>query len=143
MKDEQEFKVFLYIVTIDEDPLSRSRSTCWLRQEFKGAPGRSISVELSDKDSKTIGRSMEETKEYHVRYLRAVNNPLRREILRAIKAGESTLEALGEKTGLEAKALEWHMNILEHGFCVEKEERDGAVVYKLTQEGMVVDYVDK
>jgi len=98
---------------------------------------------LSDKDSKTIGRSMEETKEYHVRYLRAVNNPLRREILRAIKAGESTLEALGERTGLEAKALEWHMNILEHGFCVEKEERDGGVVYTLTQEGMVVDYVDK
>lgn len=86
---------------------------------------------------------MEETKEYHVRYLRAVNNPLRREILRALKEGEGTMEALGEKTGLEAKALEWHLDILEHGFCVEKEERGGEVVYVLTQEGMVVDYVDK
>jgi DNA-binding transcriptional ArsR family regulator len=104
---------------------------------------RSVSVELSDKDSKTIGESMEETKEYHVRYLRAVNNPLRREILRAMKGGDCTLEVLGERTGLEAKALEWHLDILEHGFCVEKEERGGEVVYVLTQEGMVVDYVDK
>lgn len=100
-------------------------------------------VGLSDKDSKTIGRSMEETKEYHVRYLRAVNSPLRREILRALKEGESTIVALGERTGLDAKALEWHLNILEHGFCVEKEDRDGDVVYAITQEGMVVDYVDK
>lgn len=104
---------------------------------------RSVSVDLSDKDSKTIGESMEETKEYHVRYLRAVNNPLRREILRAMKDGENTLEALEEKTGLEAKVLEWHLDILEHGFCIEKEERGGEVVYALTQEGMVVDYVDK
>lgn len=143
MKDERGFKVFLCHVTIDEGPRKRSdRLTC-IRQEFIGAPGRSISVELSDKDSKTIGESMEETKEYHVRYLRAVNNPLRRDILRAMKDGEGTLEALGEKTGLEAKALEWHLDILEHGFCVEKEERDGKVIYVLTQEGMVVDYVDK
>jgi DNA-binding transcriptional ArsR family regulator len=100
-------------------------------------------VGLSDKDSKTIGRSMEETKEYHVRYLRAVNNPLRREILRALKEGESTIVALGERMGLDSKALEWHLNILEHGFCVEKEDRDGDIVYAITQEGMVVDYVDK
>ena len=100
-------------------------------------------VGLSDKDSKTIGRSMEETKEYHVRYLRAVNSPLRREILRALKEGESTIVALGERMGLDAKALGWHLNILEHGFCVEKEDRDGDVVYAITQEGMVVDYVDK
>lgn len=100
-------------------------------------------VGLSDKDSKTIGRSMEETKEYHVRYLRAINNPLRRDILRALKEGDLTLVDLEEKMGLEAKAIEWHMNILEHGFCIEKEERDGEIIYKLTQEGKVVDYVDK
>ena len=100
-------------------------------------------VGLSDKDSKTIGRSMEETKEYHVRYLRAVNSPLRRKILRALKEGESTIVALGERMRLDAKTLEWHLNILEHGFCIEKEDRDGDVVYVLTQEGMVVDYVDK
>jgi DNA-binding transcriptional ArsR family regulator len=98
---------------------------------------------LSNKDSKTIGDSMEATKEYHVRYLRAINSPVRREILRALKDGEATVEALVERTGMEEKSLIWHLSILEHGFCVEKRERDGEVVYDLTQEGRVVDYVDK
>jgi len=100
-------------------------------------------VDLSDKDSKTIGDSMEETKEYHVRYLRAINNPLRRDILRALKEGDSDIGALAEKTGLEPKVLIWHLDFLEHGFCVEKEEGEGGPVYRLTQEGKVVDYVDK
>ncbi|MBC8225312.1 winged helix-turn-helix transcriptional regulator [Candidatus Bathyarchaeota archaeon] len=98
---------------------------------------------MSDKDSKTIGHSMEETKEYHVRYLRAINSPVRREILRALKDGEATVEALGERTGMEDKALTWHLSILEHGFCVEKQDRDGEVVYDLTQEGRVVDFMDE
>jgi len=98
---------------------------------------------LSSKDSKTIGKSMEETKEYHIRYLRAVNNPLRREILRALKDGDATLETLQSKTELDAKALEWHLSILEHGFCVEREARDEETFYKLTQEGKVVDYVER
>ena len=98
---------------------------------------------MSDKDSKTIGRSMEETKEYHVRYLRAVNSPVRREILRALKDGEATVEALGARTEMEEKALTWHLSLLEHGFCVEKHDRDGEVVYGLTQEGRVVDFMDE
>ena len=98
---------------------------------------------MSSKDSRTIGDSMEETKEYHVRYLRAINSPVRREILRALKEGEATVEALAERTGMEDKSLVWHLSLLEHGFCVEKRERAGEVVYDLTQEGRVVDYVDK
>jgi DNA-binding transcriptional ArsR family regulator len=86
---------------------------------------------------------MEETKEYHVRYLRAINSPLRRKILRAIKDSGVTLETLVERTGLDGKTLGWHLGILEHGFCIEKEERDGETIYTLTQEGLVVDYVDK
>lgn len=85
---------------------------------------------------------MEETKEYHERYLRAVNNPLRRNILRALKDGDATLKALESITGLDAKTLDWHLSILEHGFCVEREE-GGETLYRLTQEGKVVDYVDK
>ncbi len=98
---------------------------------------------MSSKDSKTIGDSMEETKEFHLRYLRAVNNPLRREILRALEDGDATLETLQSKTGLEVKTLEWHLSILEHGFCVEKEDQNGEIFYKLTQEGKVVDYVER
>ncbi len=97
---------------------------------------------MAQKDSKTISDSLEETKEYHIRYLRAINNPLRREILRALKDGDATIETLQTKTGLDAKAVQWHLSILEHGFCVEKEDRDGETFYKLTQEGKVVDYVE-
>ena len=100
-------------------------------------------MKMSDKDSKTIGKSMEETKEYHVRYLRAINSPVRRDILRALKEGEATVEALGGRTGLEEKSLTWHLSLLEYGFCVEKREKAGEVFYDLTQEGKVVDYVDK
>ncbi len=86
---------------------------------------------------------MEETKEYHVRYLRAINSPVRRDILRSLKEGEATVETLAERTGIEEKSLAWHLSILEHGFCVEKQEKGGEVIYDLTQEGRVVDYVDK
>lgn len=98
---------------------------------------------MARKDSKTIGDSMEETKEYHLRYLRAVNNPLRRKILRALKVGDATIETLQSRTGLDAGMLEWHLSILEHGFCVEKEVRDGETLYKITEEGKVVDYMDR
>jgi DNA-binding transcriptional ArsR family regulator len=98
---------------------------------------------MSGSDSKTIGGTMEETKERHVRYLRAINSPVRREILRALKEWPATIEALKEKTRMDEKALAWHLSILEYGYCIEKEVEDSTVIYKLTQEGRVVDYVDK
>ena len=73
---------------------------------------------MARKDSRTIGDSMEETKEYHVRYLRAVNNPIRRDILRVLKDGDATIEILQSKTGLDPKTLEWHLSILEYGYCL-------------------------
>ena len=98
---------------------------------------------MSDKDSKTIGRDMEETTEYHRRYLRAVSSPVRRGILRALKEVDGSLGSLSEATGLDEGTLAWHLSILEHGFCVERGERDGVPYYALTQEGLVVDYTDK
>lgn len=98
---------------------------------------------LSNEDPETAKSPLEETKEYHARYLRAMNNPLRRQILRALKDGDATIETLQSRTGLDAKELEWHLNILENGACVKKETRNGATLYKLTREGEVVDYVDR
>jgi len=97
----------------------------------------------SSKDTKTIGDSLEETKEYHRRYLYAVNSPVRRGILKVLKDGDATAEVMASKTGLDPKTLEWHLNILEHGFCVEKEARQGINFYKITQEGKVVDFMDR
>ena len=86
---------------------------------------------------------MEETKERHHRYLRAMNNPIRRTILRELKSGSTTLEDLKIRTDLDEKTLSWHMDILEWGYCVEKQMKDDRVYYLLTKEGSVVDYVDK
>jgi DNA-binding transcriptional ArsR family regulator len=97
---------------------------------------------VSGGDSKTIGGSMEETKERHRRYLRAVNNPVRRRILRALKEGNDTMETLVARLAVDAKTLDWHMRILEDGYCVERAEEDGGTRYVLTQEGLVVDYVE-
>ncbi len=55
---------------------------------------------MSDKDTKTVGGSMEETKERHLRYLRAMNNPIRRTILRELKGGSATLEELKTRTSI-------------------------------------------
>jgi DNA-binding transcriptional ArsR family regulator len=98
---------------------------------------------MSNYDSKTIGGTMEETKERHVKYLRAMNSPVRREILRALKKGPATIEVLKEKTHMEEKVLAWHLSILKYGYCIEKIAEGNVVLYRLTQEGQVVDYVDK
>ena len=102
-----------------------------------------VSVQLSDRDSKTIGMTMEETKEYHLRYLRAINNPLRRTILRTLKDGKAEVGDLASALELDERTLNWHMDILVYGFCVEKEEKDGVTIYNITDEGKVVDFVDK
>ena len=97
---------------------------------------------MTKQDSKTIGNSIEETRKYHTRYLRAINSPLRREILRTLKEGYSTIEDLQSRTGLDKDALKWHLSVLEHGFCIEKDFKQGKRFYKLTQEGRVVDYLE-
>jgi DNA-binding transcriptional ArsR family regulator len=97
---------------------------------------------LSGKDSRTIGKSIEETRRYHKRYLRAINSPLRREILRALKEGYTTIEDLQSHTGLDNDTLKWHLSVLKQGFCIEKDIKQGKLIYKITQEGKVVDYLE-
>jgi DNA-binding transcriptional ArsR family regulator len=70
-----------------------------------------------------------------------MNNSLRRKILRILNKGKTTFEELGNKTGLDKTTLEWHLSVLENGFCVEKENQKGKLIFKLTQEGKVVNYM--
>ena len=97
---------------------------------------------MSGKRSKTVTDSIEETKLFHLRYLRAINNPLRRKILRILNEENSTFEQLQFKLNLRKATLKWHLDILEHGFCIEKQVKQGKLVYILTQEGKVVDFMD-
>jgi DNA-binding transcriptional ArsR family regulator len=86
---------------------------------------------------------MEETKERHRRYLRAVNNPIRRDILRSIYEGNDRLELISEAINIDIKTLDWHIKILEDGFCIEKIQGGDFEKLILTKEALVVDYLDK
>jgi len=96
---------------------------------------------LSEKKSRTTTNSEVETRQFHERYLRAVNSPLRRKILGALNEGKATIKELKSDTGLDETTLKWHLSVLESGFCIEKEKRQGTLIYKLTQEGKVVNYI--
>ena len=84
---------------------------------------------------------MEEERDYHVRYLRAINNPIRREILKVLKEGSVTFVMLQSKIELDETILKWHLSILENGSCIKKEMNDTELFYKLTKEGQVIDYL--
>jgi len=93
--------------------------------------------------SRTVSGTLEETRERHRRYLRAINSPVRRGILRALREGHNTLGTLAEATGLDAKTLDWHLKLLEYGYCVEVRSTPEGEVYVLTKEGEVVDFMDR
>jgi DNA-binding transcriptional ArsR family regulator len=97
---------------------------------------------MSSKKSKTIGATIEETRKYHEQYSRATSHPVRRKILRAIKEGYKTIKELHSRTGLDVNILDWHLSVLEQGFCIERDSRDGKIVYKLTQEGRVINHLE-
>jgi predicted transcriptional regulator len=89
--------------------------------------------------SKTVGHTLEETRDRHRRYLRAINNPMRRKILRSIKDGNQVTTSISTDTGIDEKTVGWHIRVLMDGYCIE-EHGDS---YALTQEGLVVDYMDR
>lgn len=80
--------------------------------------------------------SIELSREYHERYHKAVANPIRREILKLIRRGLSE-EEIAKSLKISLSELEYHVQVLQHGFCVEK--RDGKLV--VTKEGEVVDHI--
>lgn len=84
----------------------------------------------------TFSRSLELSREYHEKYHRAIANPIRREILKLIRRGLSE-EEIAKSLQISLSELEYHVQVLQHGFCVEK--RDGKLV--VTKEGEVVEYI--
>ena len=78
--------------------------------------------------------------QYHV----AVNHPVRKAILEALHQRSLTIEEIAAKTNLTQEALNWHITILESGrfACIEKENKPEYVVFKLTQAGRVINYLE-
>lgn len=94
-----------------------------------------------EKRERTIAESVAETRRRHALYLKAVNHPLRRHILETLREGDATLEELSSRIGLDEETLRWHLAVLEQGFCIEKTEVEGRTLYRLTEEGRVIDYL--
>ena len=97
---------------------------------------------MSDLPSRTVTDSMEETKDRHRRYLRAINSPARRKILRSMKDGHHEIASISKDTGIDEKTVGWHIKVLIDGYCIEASDSD-ETRYILTQEGLVVDYLDR
>ena len=93
--------------------------------------------------SRTLSDNMEDTKDRHRRYQRAIQHPIRRDILRFIEKGATSIVELEKETGIDAKILDWHLNTLEHGFCIEKRAQGDSFHFEITQEGRIVEYLDK
>lgn len=85
---------------------------------------------------------MEEEKEYHRRYLRAVNHPLRKKILEILRNQNMTAERLATRLRIDVKSLSWHLEFLEYGHCITRKRDDARIVYMLTKEGNVINYLD-
>jgi len=80
--------------------------------------------------------SIEKSRIYHERYHKAVANPVRKEILKMIAEGKSEEEIM-EKLNLSKKELDYHLKILEWGFCIER--KDGG--WKITKEGEIIEHL--
>ena len=80
--------------------------------------------------------SIEKSREYHHRYHRAVNHPIRREILRLIPRGMNE-EDIAKTLNLSKSDLDYHLRVLIEGFCIKR--INGKLV--VTQEGIVVEYL--
>jgi len=86
---------------------------------------------LYEEISEETLNSAAKRKQVHELYLRAINNPLRRKILSVLKENNFTIEELAVYTCLDEFTLRWHLNVLERGLCVEKEDNKGNILYKL------------
>ena len=96
------------------------------------------------------GKTLEGSKYFHDLYLKAVNHPVRREILTLLSVkGEISRDFLKEHL-LEKELIQdenmfqYNIDYLIKALCIEqKEEKDLNITYTITQGGKVIDYLDK
>lgn len=106
--------------------------------------------EFDFKNYKSIeeyGKTMEGTKYLHSLYLKAVNHPIRREILSIVsKAKKISKEKLfsillDENVINDEFSLNYNIDYLIKAFCIEKIEEKNKIYYEITQSGRVIDYL--
>lgn len=92
-------------------------------------------------------KTVEGTKYLHSLYLKAVNHPIRREILILVNKAKkiSKKELLNALINLnliyDEPSLNYNMDYLIKAFCVKKVEENNKIFFEITQSGQVVEYL--
>jgi len=84
---------------------------------------------------KREGRMKEDMTEDHKSCLNALQNPVRRNILKALGKQKMSLEEIKAEFKLTDSQTSYNLSTLESTLCIEKEEREGAAYYVLTPRG--------
>jgi len=110
-----------------------------------------VSPDESDfKDYSTVeeyGKTLEGNKYYHYLYLKAVNNPIRREILKIINqekkiSRDDLLTRLKQKDILQDEGIFiYNLDYLIKALCIKQEQLGEKTFYEITLSGQVVDYL--
>ena len=93
------------------------------------------------------GKTVEGSKYLHSLYLKAVNHPVRREILiivnEAIRISKVKLFEILKDRDLvnDEGSLDYNLDYLLKAFCVKKVVEENEIYYDITQSGQVVDYL--
>lgn len=97
------------------------------------------------KNMEDYAKTVEGMKYLHDLYLKAVNHPIRREILNIVNKGQISkkdlLNQLKENEVLDDEnVLNYNVDYLIKAFCVEIVEENNEISYKITKSGEVVNY---
>ena len=106
------------------------------------------------KDYKSIeefGKTVEGSKYFHDLYLKAVNHPVRREILTLLSGNDGLSKKtlvdhlLEKKLISDENMFKYNSDYLIKALCIEikRDENTSEDVYYITQEGKVIDYLGK
>jgi hypothetical protein len=99
------------------------------------------------KSLEEYSKTLEGSKYFHGLYLRAVNHPIRREILHIVNEKEKiSRDALfqelhNQELVDEMSVLEYNVDFLIKALCIEKVNQDSDFYYTITQLGKVVEYL--
>jgi predicted transcriptional regulator len=81
------------------------------------------------------GKMKEDMTEDHKACLNALQNPIRRNILKVLVEQKKSLEQIKAEIKLTDSQASYNLNMLENTLCIEKEESEGVTYYVLTPRG--------
>jgi hypothetical protein len=101
------------------------------------------------KTMEEFSKTVEGTRYLHSIYLKAVNHPIRREILNIINDSQRISRTNLLKKLIDNRLVEdeymfnYNMDFLIKAFCITliKDEDTGDIYYEITQSGKVIDYL--